>query len=47
MHLDNAKKLNKEIINNSAKPHDRDLARMRLYIIKRAKKRLRLKEKHG
>lgn len=32
-------KLNNEIIKTSKKPHERDLAKMRLNIIRRAKKR--------
>ena len=34
-----AKKLNKEIIKTAKTPHERDLARMRLNIIKKAQRR--------
>ena len=34
-----AKKLNDKIIRNAKKPHERDTARMRLNIIKKAKQR--------
>ena len=36
-----ARKLNNEIIKNSKKPHQRDLARMRKHIIRNAMKRRR------
>lgn len=34
-----AKKLNSEIIRNAKTPHERDLARMRINIIRKAKRR--------
>jgi hypothetical protein len=34
-----AKKLNSEIIKNAKTPHERDLARMRINIIRKAKRR--------
>jgi len=36
-----AKKLNKQIIKTAKTPHEKDLARMRLNIIKKAKRRKR------
>lgn len=39
-----AYKLNKEIIKNEKSPHEKDLARMRMNIIKKAKKRRKLNE---
>ena len=39
MNIPLAKKLNREIIKNAKTPHERDLARMRLNIIKKVEKR--------
>ena len=39
-----AKKLNNEIIRNAKTPHERDLARMRINIIRKAKKRYAIKQ---
>lgn len=39
MNIQLAKKLNREIIKNAKTPHERDLSRMRLNIIKKVERR--------
>jgi len=46
MNVKLAKKLNSEIINSSKKPHECDVARMRINIIKKAKKREKARIAH-
>ena len=42
MNLKLAKQMNRDIVNYDYKPHERDLARMRLRILRKIKKRMKL-----